>query len=206
MQEIWLTVKKYNCMQTKSEIRAIYKQKRTNLDGLKIENLSLDIANQLLQLPIWKKNIFHIFLTLENQKEIDTSFIINILMGKDKEIVIPKMNKNHTLSHFLLTDNTKLLPNNYGIPEPINGISISANALEVVFVPLLAYDNIGNRIGYGKGFYDQFLKECKPDVIKIGLSFFEPELPFECVENHDVKLDYVVTPFMIEKFTNSLIN
>lgn len=189
-------------MQTKSEIRAIYKQKRTNLEGLNIENLSLDIANQLLQIPIWNKNIFHIFLSIENQKEIDTSFIINILMGKDKEIVIPKMNKDHTLSHYLLTDNTKFSLNNYGIPEPINGISVSANVIEVVFVPLLAYDNLGNRIGYGKGFYDQFLNECKPDVIKIGLSFFEPELPFECVEKHDVKLDYVVTPLMIEKFTN----
>ncbi len=192
-------------MQSKYEIRTIYKQKRTALDTLSIENLSINIANQLLQLPIWNKNVFHLFLTIESKKEIDTSFIINILMGKDKEIVIPKINEDNSLSHFLLTDNTKIVPNKYGIPEPFNGISIPVNAIEVVFVPLLAYDVLGNRIGYGKGFYDQFLKECKPDVIKIGLSFFEAESTFNCVENHDMKLDYVVTPIMYYRFEDKNI-
>jgi 5-formyltetrahydrofolate cyclo-ligase len=189
-------------MQTKSEIRAIYKQKRALLDHLTIENLSIDIANQLLKVPIWEKNVFHLFLTNKKQKEIDTTFIIQILMGKDKEIVIPKMNKDHSLSHYLLTDNTKLFTNKYGIPEPINGILIPPNTLEVVFVPLLVYDFSGNRIGYGKGFYDQFLKDCNPNIVKIGLSFFEPEPLFECIEDHDEKLDYVVTPNKIYQFKN----
>lgn len=189
-------------MQTKKEIRAIYKQKRALLDHLTIENLSIDIANQLLKVPIWEKNVFHLFLTNKKQKENDTTFIIQILMGKNKEIVIPKMNKNHSLSHYLLTDNTKLFTNKYGIPEPINGILIPPNTLEVVFVPLLVYDFSGNRIGYGKGIYDQFLKDCNPNIVKIGLSFFEPETLFECIEDHDEKLDYVVTPNKIYQFKN----
>ncbi|MFY7811680.1 MAG: 5-formyltetrahydrofolate cyclo-ligase [Flavobacterium sp.] len=181
-------------MNQKSEIRKKYLQKRALLETETIENKSISIANQLLQLPIWDKNVFHIFMTIENQKEIDTSFIINILMGKDKEIVVPKMNTNHTLSHYLLTDNTKFKLNKYQIPEPENGILIAENQIDVVFVPLLALDTQGNRIGYGKGFYDQFLKICNPHVVKIGLSFFEPEPPFKCVENHDIQLDYAVTP------------
>ena len=65
--------------------------------------------------------------------------------------------------------------------------------IDVVFVPLLAYDKLGNRVGYGKGFYDKFLSECKPGVVKIGLSFFEPEELIEDLFETDVKLDFCVT-------------
>jgi 5-formyltetrahydrofolate cyclo-ligase len=67
-------------------------------------------------------------------------------------------------------------------------------------MPLLAYDKTGNRIGYGKGFYDKFLSNCRPETLRIGLSFFEPEEdPIE-VANHDMKLDYCVTPKHVLKF------
>ena len=66
--------------------------------------------------------------------------------------------------------------------------------LDLIFVPLLAYDKKGHRVGYGKGYYDRFLKECKDDCIKIGFSFFEPEDSIEGVNRHDVKLDYCITP------------
>ena len=58
----------------------------------------------------------------------------------------------------------------------------------------------GHRVGYGKGFYDKFLSECKPDAIKIGLSFFEPEELITDVFESDVKLDYCVTPNSIHAF------
>jgi 5-formyltetrahydrofolate cyclo-ligase len=70
----------------------------------------------------------------------------------------------------------------------------------VVFVPLLAYDKSGQRVGYGKGFYDTFLQQCKPNTVKIGLSFFAPEENIEDVSANDVALDYVVTPEGIVRF------
>jgi 5-formyltetrahydrofolate cyclo-ligase len=97
------------------------------------------------------------------------------------------------MSHFLLTDNTKIKKNEYNIPEPVNGLPVPTEMIDVVFVPLLAYDKLGNRVGYGKGFYDKFLNQCKPDVLKIGLSFFEPEELIEDVFENDVKLDFCVT-------------
>ena len=58
----------------------------------------------------------------------------------------------------------------------------------------------GHRVGYGKGFYDRFLANCKPETLKIGLSFFEVEADvFEASED-DVRLDYCVTPKTIYKF------
>ena len=69
-----------------------------------------------------------------------------------------------------------------------------------MFVPLLAYDKLGNRVGYGKVFYDQFLSECSPETLKIGLSFFEPEEQINDVFENDIQLDYCVSPHTIFKF------
>ena len=78
-------------------------------------------------------------------------------------------------------------------------IPIPAQSIEVVFVPLLAYDKKGNRIGYGKGFYDRFLQSCKPKLI-VGLSFYEPEQELIESGQHDIPLHYCVHPKGIEKF------
>ena len=90
--------------------------------------------------------------------------------------------------------------NKWGIPEPVNGIEIPATQLDVVFIPLLAFDEKGNRIGYGKGFYDRFLNECKEDVIKVGLSFFEATTTIEDTNANDIPLDFCVTPEKIYRF------
>jgi len=182
----------------KKELRHKYKVLRQTLTETQIEDYSLAIANQLLKLEVWDKSFYHIFLTIEEQKEINTDYILNILSGKDKNIVISKSNfQDYTMTHYLLTDNTRIKKNNYNIPEPIDGIEIQSSQLEVVFIPLLAFDKTGNRVGYGKGFYDRFLANCKPETIKIGLSFFEAEdKSIEASEN-DVRLDYCVTPHQI---------
>ena len=72
--------------------------------------------------------------------------------------------------------------------------------IDVVFVPLLAYDKQGNRVGYGKGFYDKFLSECKSNVVKIGLSFFDPEEFIEDVFENDVKLNICITSLEVYNF------
>ena len=92
-------------------------------------------------------------MTIEEQKEINTEYILNILAGMDKNIVISKSNfETNTLENYLLTDNTTLKKSKYNIPEPIDGIPIQNEKIEIIFVPLLAFDKKGNRVGYGKGF------------------------------------------------------
>ena len=185
----------------KSELRKKYKSLRKELSETQIENYSLAIANQLLQLDIWNKSFYHIFLTIEEQKEINTDYILNILSGKDKNIIISKSNfDDYSMTHYLLTDKTRIKKNDYNIPEPVDGIEIQSSQLEVVFIPLLAFDNAGNRIGYGKGFYDRFLAGCKPETMKIGLSFFEAEDDIIESSEDDIILDYCVTPNQIFQF------
>ncbi len=108
------------------------------------------------------------------------------------------------MNNFLLTDNTKNKKNDNNIPEPVDcpdaSEEVPSNKMEVVFIPLLAFDKNGNRVGYGKGFYDKFLAECNPNTIKIGLSFFEPEGIISDVTTSDIQLDYCVTPYRIIKF------
>lgn len=187
---------------TKNELRKTYKLLRNKLSENAIETKSLEIANQLLKLPIWEQSFYHIFLTIEEQKEVNTDYILSILSGKDKHIVISKSDfKTFEMAHYLLSDNTVLKKNEWNIPEPTNGIPISTEQIDVVFVPLLAFDKKGNRIGYGKGFYDKFLAQCKPKTIKIGLSFFSSEEEISYINENDVNIDYCVTPSNIYDFS-----
>jgi 5-formyltetrahydrofolate cyclo-ligase len=185
----------------KKELRQKYKAKRQELSNAEIDDLSLLIANEVLKLPIWEKTYFHIFLPILEQKEINTEYILHLLSGKDKEIVISKSDfQSLNMTHFLLTDNTKIKKNEYNIPEPVDGLEVPTSKIEVVFVPLLAFDKTGHRVGYGKGFYDKFLAQCNPKALKIGLSFFEPEGLIEEVFINDLKLNYCVTPSRICEF------
>jgi 5-formyltetrahydrofolate cyclo-ligase len=186
---------------TKKELRTKYKTLRREMTPLQAEDQSLAIANALLRLDIWNHLYFHLFLSIEEQIEVHTEFILQVLAGKDKEVVVARSDfEACTMVHYLLTDNTRLKKNEYGIPEPVDGIEVPPRKIDVVFVPMLAFDTQGNRVGYGKGFYDRFLAECRPDVIKIGLSFFEAEE--ETIEHNptDVTLDYCVTPHKVYTF------
>ena len=103
------------------------------------------------------------------------------------------------LKHILLQENTVIALSGYRIPEPLTGIEIPSEQLDVIFVPLLTYDLQGNRIGYGKGFYDRFLATCRSDTLFIGLSFFEPEDKI-IHESMDIPLHFCVTPRKIHQF------
>lgn len=185
----------------KNDLRIKYKKLRQEFSSEEIEEKSLEIANNLLNLPIWDYSYFHLFLSISEKKEIDTEPILHILQGKDKNIVVSKTDfENFRLTNYLLTDSTILRKSKYGIPEPVDGIEVPPAKIEVVFVPLLAFDEKGNRIGYGKGFYDKFLSGCTGEVVKIGISFFEAETEFAGVSPHDVPLDYCVTPQKIYNF------
>jgi 5-formyltetrahydrofolate cyclo-ligase len=187
----------------KKVLRTTYILRRNSLSQSQGIDQSISIANRLLTIPVWKLDYYHIFLPIKDKKEIDTSAILSILQGKDKHVLVPKVIDSNNLQHFLLTDNTKFKLSTWSVPEPLDGIPISTDKIDVVFVPLLAFDKKGHRVGYGKGFYDTFLSQCRKDVIKIGLSFFEAEETITDVHNADVKLDYCVTPNTVYSFEDS---
>ena len=139
-------------------------------------------------------------MSISDKSEVNTEYILHILQGKDKSTVVPKSDfQSGAMTHLLLQENTVLKPSKHGIPEPISGIEIPSNLLDVIFVPLLAFDIHGNRVGYGKGFYDRFMANCKPEALFIGLSFYEPE---DDISNEivDIPLHFCVTPQKIHSF------
>ena len=186
---------------TKKELRTKYNALRQKLSEATIEDLSLQIANKIIHLDIWQHSFYHLFLPIETKKEVNTEYILQVLAGKDKNIVLSVSDfSTREMTHFLLTDATKIKKNIYNIPEPVDGLEVPVSKINVVFVPLLAFDKKGNRVGYGKGFYDQFLSKCQPETIKIGLSFFEAENSIIDIFEKDVRLDFCITPKKCYRF------
>ena len=187
-------------MNTKAVLRTEYQKRRDSLTEEQIADFSIQISNLSLTLNIWEYSIYHLFMTNEKNKEIDTSYLLSVIQGKDKQPVIPKIVDDNRLEHFLLNDQTLLKNNRWGIPEPLSGITINPKQIEVVFVPLLVFDQQGHRVGYGKGYYDRFLDQCSESTLKVGLTFFDPVTKIEDIETHDISLDFALTPERIYAF------
>jgi len=184
----------------KNQLRKKYKEKRNTISPFFISESSISIANKVHQLPIWKFDYFHTFLSISEKKEVDTQPLITLLQAKDKNIIIPKIVDGNSLKNYLLTDNLLLKENRWGVPEPADGIEVNEEKIQVVFIPLLAFDLLGNRVGYGKGYYDTFLKNCNDSILKIGLSLFEAEKEIIDIHENDVPLNFCVTPEQVYEF------
>jgi 5-formyltetrahydrofolate cyclo-ligase len=188
---------------TKAEVRKFYKQKRTELSYQETEKFTdLVLINfQHIKLPFL--SYLHTYIASEKLGEVDPSAIIRYLKFKNPglKILVPKIDiASGDMEHFHFNDDVELIDNAFGIAEPAAGETFSAGEIDLVLAPLLAFDVRGFRIGYGKGYYDRFLSQCRPDVIKIGLSFFEPVEAVDDINQYDIPLNYCVTPHQVFEF------
>lgn len=180
--------------------RSNFTVRSNKLSDTEIEELSLRIANRTLELSIWDASYYHIFLSTPERKGVNTDYLLHILQGKDKSVIVPKVNvESRELSHILLQENTALFITEHGMPEPISGIEVPLGKIDVVFVPLLAFDHKGNRIGHQKDFYDPFLAKCSQHTIIVGLSLFEAE-ENAFLDNTHINLHFCVTPQKVHSF------
>lgn len=184
----------------KKDLRKHFLELRANTPASILEKAGLEISRNVLELPLWDLSTFHIFLHSPDKKELDTRPIIKFLREKSKNILVPRMIPGQELQHVLLTEETVLEENHWGIPEPVNGNIISPDTIDVVFTPLLAFDREGHRVGYGKGYYDRFFAGCRKDCIKVGLSLFEAVDKITDTGGYDIPLNYCVTPLRIYEF------
>jgi len=182
---------------SKKELRAIYREKRINLDTQEFRELNDRLMNQVRTLDFARCATIHLFLPIAGNREPDTYAVAQWLRQQYPRIrlVLPRTDDTgNGMTHWLWDGTTTLTLNRWGIPEPHGGVPIAPAQVDAVFVPLLAFDVHGNRVGYGKGFYDRFLGECRPEVLKIGLSLFEPGPVVLDTDAHDILLDACVTP------------
>jgi len=160
----------------KQELRALYKQKRKDLTEIQIKGLQENIYQQIYNLDLSTVKNVHLFLSMPKFKEIDTAPLITWFRNKNKRIVVSKCNfKDNTLSHFYLEENTVISLNKFGVLEPLAAELVEENKLDLIFIPMLISDDKKFRVGYGKGFYDRFLSNCRKDAKFIGLNFFFPD-------------------------------
>ncbi|MEL6559544.1 MAG: 5-formyltetrahydrofolate cyclo-ligase [Bacteroidota bacterium] len=147
--------------------------------------------------------IYHCFLPITKNAEVNTWPLIDFLISSNKKIVISRSDLNsNTLTNYYFEDKNQLVVNKWGIPEPVQGVSASSEAIDVVLIPLLVFDESGHRVGYGKGYYDRFLESCRPETIKMGLSLLAPVKEIPEIEPHDVAMDYCITFDGLVKFKN----
>jgi len=187
---------------TKAEARKKFLEKRKSLNDAERDILNLQIYNRFFASGYLDTvKTLHIFLSIERTREPDTWQILDRIRREFPHIrlVVPRINGDR-LEHFYFEGLHQLQQNNFGILEPAQGIPANPNKIDFVLVPLAAFDVKGNRVGYGKGYYDRFLKECRPDCLKAGLSFFEASDILSDVEEHDVPLDICFTPAEIYIF------
>ena len=179
----------------KQELRALYKQKRKDLTEIQIKGFQENIYQQIYNLDLSTVKNVHLFLSMPKFKEIDTAPLITYFRNKNKRIVVSKCNfKDNTLSHFYLEEDTVLSLNKFGVLEPVAAELVEENKLDLIFIPMLISDDKKFRVGYGKGFYDRFLLNCRKDAKFIGLNFFPPITAIEDKNEFDIPLHQLIYP------------
>ncbi len=183
---------------TKSELRKLYLEKRRDLSAVEHAELSSQIAEHLFSnFDLESITTIHCFISLKHIGEVETSDIFKRLWGEFPQIrtLAPRVNdQTGEIDALTFDHDTKLVENKWKISEPANGEPIDPSEIDIVLVPLVCFDTLGFRVGYGKGFYDKFLAKCRPDCLKIGLSFFPPIERIDDIHDGDVPLDSCITP------------
>jgi len=180
----------------KTKLRQKYKTLRANLSIDELNSLAINIyKNVVNNFELNHKNV-SIFIPIEKFKEVNTWHFLNNISAN---FYLPVV-KNKTLVHIKYENKQQLKLSDWGILEPTFGEEVEPSKFDIVIVPLLAYDVKGNRIGYGAGFYDGFLKNCNPNCKFVGVSFFEPENSTIETYPTDIPLNYCVTPSQLIKF------
>lgn len=189
---------------TKKELRYIFKEKRKALSVHDIEKFNDLILINFQKLTLPFINCVHTYVASLKLGEPDTATIVRYLQFKNPlvKIVIPKIDiHSGNITHYHFDEGVELITNAYGIDEPKEGNLIKEDEIDLVLIPLLAFDRKGFRVGFGKGYYDKFLARCKPNVIKAGLSFFDPVDEINDISGFDIPLNFCITPKEIFSFS-----
>ncbi len=183
-------------MNTKAHLRAEYKQKRLNLDAQTRTKLS----NQLLShFEKWCEdrafNCVMSYLPFERWAEIEMNPFEEFLKQKNPNLVLcfPKIDASQLLA-VMPKGNSFHSDNPFGVSEPQHYEIIAPTSIDLIFMPLLIMDKMGNRLGYGKGFYDRFLATKASQAFALGFSYFEPVEYISDSYEGDKKLNACITP------------
>lgn len=183
---------------TKDELRKEMLERRRTLSSGEIVAISQNVAERFFaEIDLETVGRLHTFIRIAKFNEIDTSMIYMRLWRDRPQIATYAPQIDHETGRMQsveFDEHTPLMTGRWGIREPAEGEMISPSEVDLVIVPMLGFDHLGHRIGYGKGFYDRFLKQTRLDCLKVGLCHWPPlDAPIETHEA-DVPLDIIITP------------
>ena len=184
----------------KNELREKYLKKREMLSQDEVLALSGKIFNNFSESFTLKDHQkVHCFLSIPEKGEVDTQFFLNTFFKNNIRVFVPKIYRKKLIS-VEISSEIPLLKNSWGISEPESNEDSGERDFDYVLTPLLYCDQQGNRVGYGKGYYDGFFETVNAETLKIGLSFFSPEQEINDLRENDVPLDYLITPAEVLSF------
>ncbi|HAI81974.1 MAG TPA: 5-formyltetrahydrofolate cyclo-ligase [Chryseobacterium sp.] len=184
----------------KSDLREKYLKKRESFSKEQVLSLSEKIFRNFTDNFILSENQkVHCFLSIPEKGEVDTQLFLNEFFKRDIRVFVPKIYRKKLIS-VEITAETPLLKNSWGISEPESNEDSGERDFDYVLTPLLYCDQQGNRVGYGKGYYDGFFETVNAETLKIGLSFFGPDEEIDDLRENDIPLDYLVTPTEVLSF------
>lgn len=181
----------------KKEARKLYRDKRMDLSESqrsKLDDLML-IQFQTVDIPFM--NALLSYWPIEENNEPNTHLFTEFIKFRNPELRIcyPVSDFTNLSMEAIATDiDTPFEKKELNIYEPRQGYPVPVEEIDMVFVPMLAFDSEGYRIGYGKGFYDKYLASCKQDCIKAGFCYFDPIDRIDDRRDFDVPLDLCITP------------
>jgi 5-formyltetrahydrofolate cyclo-ligase len=189
---------------TKSELRNTFLAKRQILSPAKHEALSARIVSEFLNAHnLTSVNTLHCYIPIERFAEVDTRPIFQRLWSEYPQIVtvVPRVNhQTEEIESLRYGPDTELVESRWQIGEPSHDERVDPLEIDMVLVPLVCFDLDGHRVGYGRGYYDRFLRKTRSDCRKIGLSIFPPVDQIDDSHEGDVRLDRFITPEQVYEF------
>ncbi len=178
--------------QTKAALRQQAKETRSLIPPSQVSILSRIIGRRLLDLV----NGFETIMVYASKiPEVETKEIIQDLNRRGVRVVVPIIERETcSLRLSYLPDPSLLVPSTFNVPEPLgNELPARPEDVQVVIIPMVAFDRGGNRLGYGAGYYDRFLHGVRPDCIRLGLAYEAQLLPAVPAGTSDERVSRVIT-------------
>jgi len=180
----------------KGNLRKEYLEKRILLSEEERKEKDALIRDGFSGLDIGEKRRLLSYCALPERREFNISLIEDRFLQQSPMAVLawPRISgSSREMEAVILEKDALFIKNRYGILEPIGGEVLHPMDIDLVFVPLIACDEKGYRVGYGKGYYDRYLLRCRRDLIKIGFSYFEPVDRLDDIHEFDVPLNFCIT-------------
>lgn len=187
-------------METKKELRKRILNIRNNLSVDKVKNNSSLIMDKIINLKSYQESKV-VFIYMDFGNEVITSQLIKHMLSENKRVVIPFTDTlNTVLIPSEITKEADLKLNSFGYYEPINICPVNVEDIDLVIVPGVVFDKNLNRIGFGKGYYDRILNKLKPSAKRLAVAHEFQVLESIPTEDHDVKMDMIVTEKNIYRY------